>query len=245
MTLATTTKVGDLASKLPSATRIFEGYGIDYCCGGDTSIGDACAVKGINVEEVIRALELAATSSDPATDYTASSQRGLVVHILGTHHVFTRYELARLSRLFEKVVSVHGMRHPELLSVQELFRRLYNDLSVHMSKEEHVLFPYLIEMESAFLKRSSCGVPPFGSVRYPVNMMMLEHDSAGELLRELRSRTSDYTAPADACTSYRALYAALADFERDLHRHMHLESNILFPRGIEMEAKVLGKTIGA
>jgi regulator of cell morphogenesis and NO signaling len=136
--------------------------------------------------------------------------------------------------LFEKVVSVHGVRHPELLAVQDIFRQLYDDLAPHLLKEENILFPYILQMEAAG-NGAQCETPPFVTVRNPVRMMLMEHEAAGELLRQVKTLTHDYTPPPDACISFRTLYLALENFEKDLHQHIHLENNILFPRAIEME----------
>jgi regulator of cell morphogenesis and NO signaling len=149
--------------------------------------------------------------------------------------VFTRQELARLDALMEKVVSVHGGRHRELAEVQNTFRLLADDLLPHMQKEENILFPYIAALEVAADGGEAAAAPPFMTVRNPVRMMTFEHEAAGTLLRELRRLTSGYTAPADGCISYRTLYAALENLERDLHQHIHLENNILFPRAVEAE----------
>jgi regulator of cell morphogenesis and NO signaling len=159
----------------------------------------------------------------------------LIAHIQNTHHRFTRDELARLSPLLDKVCSVHGDRHPELLRVRDIFGSLAQELTTHMMKEDSVLFPHIVRMEEAVIAHEPVIPPPFGTVRNPVSMMLDEHDNAREALRELRRMTGDYTAPPDACISYRTLYGALADFEADLHQHIHLENNILFPRAVQME----------
>ena len=143
-----------------------------------------------------------------------------------------------MARLIEKVVSVHGVRHQELFKVQEIFLRLYDDLAPHLLKEENVLFPYIIEMAKAVRSGSRCESPCFGTVHNPIRMMSVEHETAGELLSKLRRVTSNYTVPADVCISYQTLYRALADFESDLHQHIHLENNILFPRAVQMEARL-------
>ncbi len=239
MNIAGTTTVGELASKLPNAAQVFAKYGIDYCCGGGTSLADACNLAGVKVDELVRAIEQAApqgADSDRTKDYSNMSARGLVDHILGTHHVFTRSELPRLAQLIEKVVSVHGSRHPELSSVQEIFQRLHADLDPHMDKEENILFPYVVELDAAAERGSRCGPPFFVTVQNPIRMMQHEHDAVGEMLKQLRSVTSNYTTPTDGCASYQALYSALENLEMDIHQHIHLENNILFPRAVELEA---------
>ena len=159
----------------------------------------------------------------------------LVAHIKSTHHKYTREEIARLGPLLEKVCSVHGKNHPELLHIRASFSGLAQELTMHMMKEEMVLFPHIIRMEEAGIQNEPILPPPFGSVQNPVSMMEHEHDSAGAVLRAMRQAGSGYAPPPDACISYQTLYKALAEFEADLHQHIHLENNILFPRAIAME----------
>jgi len=239
MTIAATATVGEIASNVPEATRIFEKYGIDYCCGGGTSVFDACTVAGITVHELIAAIERESARSLVTRECSKLTQRALIDHIVETHHTFTREELARLEALLRKVVSVHGERHPELASVQTTFRQLLDDLMPHLLREENILFPYIARVEIADQDRTALASPPFSTVQNPVRMMMLEHETAGDLLRKLRVLTSDYVPPQGACSSYKTLYSALEEFEKDLHQHIHLENNILFPRAIQMEAEVL------
>ena len=159
----------------------------------------------------------------------------LIAHIKNTHHKYTREEMARLVPLLEKVCSVHGKNHPELRQVRDSFQSLVQELTTHMMKEERVLFPYIVRMEEAVIQKEPVLPPPFGSVQNPVSMMEHEHDSAGNALRAMREASCGYTAPGDACISYQTLYKAFTDFEADLHRHIHLENNILFPRAVAME----------
>jgi regulator of cell morphogenesis and NO signaling len=239
MTLDTTTTVRELAVTEPGATRVFEKLKIDYCCGGGRSLEAACEVAGVRTEDVWQLLAEAKKSQTPrneAINFQTASLTELVSYILDKHHVFTKEEMTRLTALTDKVCSVHGQNHPELLQVKSLFQSLCADLQPHMFKEEQVLFPYIIRLEEAVKNGRALMPPPFGTVSNPVRMMMFEHDTAGELLRELRQVTSNYTTPADGCISYRTLYQALEAFEQDLHQHIHLENNILFPRAVEMES---------
>ena len=160
----------------------------------------------------------------------------LIKHIVSTHHAFTENELIRLDSLTKKVIAAHGENHPELRTVGELVDRLAADLTPHMFKEERVLFPYISALAKANVENLAPPFAPFGTVNNPVRMMMMEHDAAGEILRDLRGVTSNYTTPSDGCMSYRTLYEALEALEKDLHQHIHLENNILFPRAVELEA---------
>jgi regulator of cell morphogenesis and NO signaling len=234
------TTVRDLAVQVPGATRVFEKLGIDYCCGGGKSLHDACMGAGISLEEVMQALEHGKErySGESAGDWQDRPLADLAAHIVEKHHGYTRAELLRLEQLAAKVAGVHGARHPELAQVLETFRGLQADLGPHMLKEEQVLFPYIAQLEQATLKRLPPPTPFFGTVRNPIAMMVQEHDDAGDLLRKLRSATSEYTVPSDGCVSYKTLYQALEELERDLHQHIHLENNILFPRAVRMENEV-------
>jgi regulator of cell morphogenesis and NO signaling len=238
MSVSTARTVRELALEIPEATRIFERVGIDYCCGGGKSLEEACATANLSVDEVLDSLEVAeqqAKSKQKDRNWQTEPLFELVAHINTTHHKYTREEIARLGPLFDKVLSVHGARHPELAQVHAAFRGLTQELTMHMMKEEAVLFPYIVRMEEAVIQKERVLPPPFGTVQNPVAMMMHEHDSAGDALRVMRQASAQYTPPEDACISYQTLYRALGDFEKDLHRHIHLENNILFPRAIEME----------
>lgn len=238
MKFTETDTVREIAVALPAATRLFESLSIDYCCGGQRPLGEACGKANVTVAEVLRSLEeLAAEQSAEADarDWQKESLTALVRHIVDTHHVYTKDELPRLEGLFEKVCNAHGERHPELFRLRELFAGLNYELSTHLLKEEQVLFPYIEHLEEAFNEQRRVMPPFFGTVKNPVRMMMMEHDTAGDTLAEMRQVSGNYAAQADACISFRTLYGALEAFELDLHQHIHLENNILFPRAEELE----------
>jgi regulator of cell morphogenesis and NO signaling len=228
--------VREIAIEHPTTVRVFESLGIDYCCGGQRSLQDACQRAGVPVD---RALDLLATVKEDSTTDTANwggaSAQELIRHIVGLHHSYVRSETPRLMTMFEKVVCRHGQAHPELASIRDLFKALTEELSAHMHKEENVLFPYFEQMEAAVARRSAPPPAVFGSVEMPISRMLADHDDAGELLSKIRVLSSGYSAPDSACPTYRALYHGLEEFERDLHQHVHLENNILFPRALRME----------
>ena len=236
---ATTEKtVRELALENATATRVFEKLGIDYCCGGNKSLEEACRTANLNIDQVLDSLEMAEQSAHAAQkdrDWQVEPLADLIAHIKNTHHKYTREEMARLGPLFDKVCSVHGNNHPELLQIRGLFQGLTQELTTHLMKEEMVLFPYIVRMEEAAIEKEPLVPAPFGTVQNPVSMMEHEHDSAGNALRAMREASNGYSAPADSCVSYQTLYKALAAFETDLHQHIHLENNILFPRAVAME----------
>ena len=230
--------VREFALEVPGATRLFEKMGIDYCCGGNRSIADACMAAHLTVEDVLSSLEATqtVTGENDQVDFRNEKLANLIDHILSTHHVFTREEIDRLGALMQKVFGKHAGNHPELEELQSLFQMLSYELGPHMMKEERVLFPYILAIEDAAANHRTLGVPPFGTVTNPIRMMMFEHDNAGSLLKRMRQVTSDYSVPADACISFQTLYKALEAFEKDLHQHIHLENNVLFPRAVILEA---------
>jgi regulator of cell morphogenesis and NO signaling len=238
MSMTAERTVRELALENAAATRVFEKLGIDYCCGGNKSLGDACRASNLSVDQVIDSLEMAEEAAHAARkdrNWQTESLADLVAHIKNTHHEYTREEMARLVPLLNKVCSVHGKNHPELQQVRASFQNLVQELTTHMMKEEQVLFPYIVRMEETVIQKEPLLPAPFGSVQNPVTMMEHEHDSAGNALRSMREASCGYMAPGEACISYQTLYKALADFEADLHQHIHLENNILFPRAIAME----------
>jgi len=236
MEFASEKTVRNLASTNPGAARIFESFGIDYCCGGERSLGQACSAAKVSVQEVVDALEKSrAEESD--RDWQEASLAELIAHIVQKHHTYVRNEIPRLIALIAKVAKVHGQNHTELEKLEASFKVLAEELALHLLKEERMLFPYIIQLESA----TTCGGRPapasFGTVQNPVRMMIMEHDSAGDLLHKMREITNDYMAPEDGCTNYKMLYQALPEFEADLHQHIHLENDILFLRAIELETQ--------
>jgi regulator of cell morphogenesis and NO signaling len=238
MSVTTEKTVRDLALENPAATRVFEKLGIDYCCGGNQSLEQACRAANLPVDQVLDSLEMAEQTTRAAQkihDWQIEPLGDLVAYINSTHHKYTREEIARLGPLFVKVCSVHGQNHPELVEIRTTFAALAQELTMHMMKEEMVLFPYIVRMEEAVIQHEPVLPPPFGRVQNPVSMMEHEHESAGAALRTMRQASGSYAAPPDACISYQTLYKALAEFEADLHQHIHLENNILFPRAIAME----------
>ncbi len=231
--------IRDIALEAPATTRIFEEFKIDYCCGGRRSIEDVCASSGIDPRVLIDRIETAILDSSSQAELAHPEDQtpsDLIDYILSKHHVFTAQEIERLTPLMAKVATRHGELHPELLQLKSLFIELTESLVPHMQKEEVVLFPYILQLEDAV--KAGLSAPPshFGTVRNPVGMMMAEHETDGERLRKMRELTNDYSLPEGACPSYTALFAGLEDLERDLHRHIHLENNVLFPAAVKLEA---------
>ncbi|HKM89724.1 MAG TPA: iron-sulfur cluster repair di-iron protein [Candidatus Acidoferrales bacterium] len=240
MIFSTETKVRDIVLSDPAARRVLEEAGVDYCCGGGKSLREACLAAGAPAEEILKQLR-EHTGEACADDAHWNSARlcDLTAHICEKHHRYVREAIARIRPLLEKVKAKHGENHRELAEIERLFLEVGGEMLMHMQKEEQILFPYIDAVEQAASGGASLEPPFFQSVRNPIRMMMNEHDSAGDLVRQIRKATVAYTPPADACTSFTALYQELRQFEADLHQHVHLENNILFPRAVEMEAAVV------
>jgi regulator of cell morphogenesis and NO signaling len=231
------TTVADIVIANPAAARVFERYAIDYCCHGQRPLDEACADAGADLATVERDLAAAVTGegdrhrTSSGADELPDDVGALIGRIVATHHTYLRRELPRLHDLMGKVVAAHGARHPEVHEVAQLLAALTDDLMPHLMKEEKVLFPLAIELLGAVEPTSfHCG-----SVTNPIRVMHHEHDRVGQLLAELRRRTDAYVPPGDACPTWRALYAGLAALEQDVHTHVHLENNVLFPRIVALE----------
>jgi regulator of cell morphogenesis and NO signaling len=237
METVTEKTVREIAIENPSSVTVFESLGIDYCCGGKTPLSDACTRANVDMDRVLELLAAAERDSEPSGtgEWSDKPLGDLIAHIVETHHGFVRRETPRIASLLAKVASRHGPLHPEVNQIEPLFTAIGQELSTHMFKEEQVLFPYVVRMEQAVLSGNSRPEAFFGSVQRPIANMVAEHDDAGALLVQMRGLSHGYTAPPDACPTFLALYRGLEEFERDLHRHIHLENNILFPRAVEMD----------
>jgi len=234
MTVATKT-VRDIALENPATIRVFEAFGIDYCCGGKKPLTEACTAKNLSVDEVVEALESTGPAEREIENWSAQPLGVLAAHIVNTHHAYVRRELPRLTELAEKVVRRHGDTKPELPAIQLKLNELGEELLQHCAKEELVLFPYITKFERAIADGTPKPHGCFGSVTNPIAMMTQEHDSAGALVARMRELSSDFNPPVGACPTFHAFYRGLHEFEQDLHQHIHLENNILFPRAIDME----------
>lgn len=240
MNISNTKTVGEIATENPTSIRAFEKFGIDYCCGGKKSLTDACTKAGVKLEEFENYLKEVERfqPNDEVPNLSKLKLTDVINYIVSKHHVFTKKEIQRLDVLITKVCDAHFEKHPEILKLNILFQHLCEDLIPHLMKEEQVLFPYILKLDEAVENEALPPRPPFGTVNNPVRMMMMEHDTAGEILLKMRQTTINYLIPDDVCNSFRALYYGLEEFERDLHQHIHIENNILFPRAIELENNI-------
>ena len=227
--------LADIVTARPSLARSLEARGLDYCCGGGTTLEDACVAGQLDTDSVLADLTADAGASDEtAPDWATMSVAELVDHLEGTHHRYLWSEMPRLSALAEKVLSVHGERHPELAEIATCYATIRADLEPHLTKEERVLFPMVRELAAA----STAQEFHCGSLSNPISVMLNEHDTVGELLARLRDLANGYRTPADCCASYDALFTGLAEMEADTHLHIHKENNVLFPAVIALEQRL-------
>jgi regulator of cell morphogenesis and NO signaling len=235
---ATTQSIREIISTQSSAAAVLQRFDIDLCSHADESLLQACAALQLSVEQVLEKLTDAAASehgTGPA-DLAGYSQSRLIQHIVRSHHQYVRHELPRLGEMARKLSAKHGERQPELMRIDALLEALQAEMFAHLSKEEQILFPYIVQMEEEADGCASQARACFQSVAQPVSMMVQEHEMAEGLVAEMRKLANDFNAPAKACATHIALYAGLHLFESDIRQHVHLENDILFPRAIEMEA---------
>lgn len=228
--------VGELVTKDYRTASVFKQYGVDFCCNGNISIDAVCAKNKINTDELIAKLEeVLKANTTSSTDFDSWPLDLLADYIEKKHHRYVDTKCLEIIPYITKIANVHGGRHPELIEVEELFKASAGELAKHMKKEELVLFPYIRKMVKATQDSSVKAEPHFGTVRNPIKMMMMEHDTEGDRFRKISSLTNNYTVPEDGCNTYRVTFSLLKEFEEDLHMHIHLENNILFPKAIKME----------
>ena len=229
--------VREIALENPSSIRVFESLGIDYCCGGKRPLSDACSHARVDLDRVVELLESAKRDlqAPEAGEWREKPLHELIEHIVAKHHGYVRQEGPRIQGMLTKVLAKHGGAHPEIAKINELFTAIVQELSTHMLKEEQVLFPYIHRMEQALQAGMPVPAALFGTVKRPIANMVADHDDAGALLAQIRDLSGGFRIPAGACPTFVGLYSGLEAFERDLHHHVHLENNILFPRAIEME----------
>lgn len=231
--------LSEIVKKNYKAAAVFEKFGLDFCCRGNKLISNACEEKGISKEELTSELSKLDEQDTPSEKFDNWELDFLSEYIINVHHKYIRDMIPVVSAHTDKVASVHGKNHPETIKVANNFSIVYKDLKQHMMKEEQILFPYikyLVKTKNNSLKAEQ---PYFGTIKNPIRMMESEHESAGDLLYEIRKLTNNYSAPEDACNTYKVLYKELKDFEEDLHQHVHLENYILFPKSVQLEEQLL------
>ena len=228
--------IGELVAKDYRTASVFKKYSIDFCCQGNRTIQDACDKKNIDSKKVLEDLDtLVQTKSEATTDYQSWPLDLLADYIEKKHHRYVQDKTLEIQPYLDKICRVHGEHHPELFEIKNEFNASAGELAAHMKKEELILFPFIRKMVKVKQENSNVEAANFGTVKNPIQMMMDEHTVEGNRFRRIEELSNNYTPPQDACNTYRVSFALLKEFEQDLHLHIHLENNILFPKAVEIE----------
>lgn len=228
--------VAEYVTENIKTAHIFKKYGIDFCCGGKISLSKACEKKQVDVSQIEYELNTILSTNNYANNYDEWSLDFLIDYIVNIHHKYVLESLPIISQYANKVAKVHGHHYQEVVKVNELFHTVANELLAHLNKEEQILFPFIKQLVEAKKIGSLNNLPPFKTVNNPIQMMEVEHENAGDIFKEIEQLTNNFTAPPEACNTFRAFYAKLDEFQQDLHLHIHLENNILHPKAKELEA---------
>lgn len=232
-------EIGQFVAQDFRTAAVFSEYGIDFCCKGNRPLSSVCEKNGIAVDELLEKLNIAVSKEiNPSIDYKSWPLDLLATYIERTHHKYVEEKIPVLHQFLAKLCKVHGERHPELLEINNLFIEVSNELAQHMKKEELILFPRIKKLVKHQERNTPLEPVHFGSVKNPISMMEHEHDNAGEIFRSIAKLTDNYTPPEDACNTYKVTFSMLEEFEKDLHLHIHLENNILFPGAITLEKQL-------
>ena len=236
MTITPDTTVAEIATATPATIRIFQQHQIDYCCGGKVALGQVCRSRGLDIDAILLDLHAAAAPAAPEPTWADASLKALVEHIQTRYHEPLRLELPRLDAMLDKVVSRHGSHLPEiLLPLQQTFKHLQEELLAHMASEDRELFPFIVALEEG----GPLPVPNAAEwMQAPIALLEADHQDAGAALASIRQSTGGFAPPAWACPTFRGLYYGLAQLETDMHLHVHLENNVLFPRAARLARNV-------
>lgn len=235
--------IGEIVKINYKTSQVFQANNIDYCCGGDKTISDACREVGANPAKLIKELETLVASSDPESEYINTlSLTELSDYIVKRHHAYVHGSIPGLKKNLEKICEVHGKHYSELFAIRDLFNESAGKLTMHMQKEELLVFPFIKRLESAKKVKSPAPAASFGSVSNPIGVMIAEHQVEGDRFFEISQLSNNYLLPENGCTTYEITLKQLKDFEEDLHRHIHLENNILFPKAIDLENELIHKS---
>ena len=236
MKISPESSVGEVVKLNFKTASVFQKNNIDFCCGGDKTISEACTNAGLDTDQLIDQLEIIAEQIDPDSQYiNGLSLEELSNYIIKRHHSYVRESIPAIKKNLEKICQVHGEHHPELFEINRLFTETSGNLIMHMQKEELMLFPFIRRLEISFGNGSPLPQSPFGPVSNPISAMLAEHQAEGDRFDQISKLTANYSIPEDACITYEITMKQVRDFENDLHRHIHLENNILFPKSIELE----------
>ena len=230
--------VAEIVSENIKTADVFKKNGIDFCCGGNVKVQEVCEKKGVDFSVIKEEIENINNSPSNAHDYNSWDLDFLAEYIINTHHKYVEEANDLIIQYSDKVTKVHGHHYTEVVEINKLFHAIANELKTHMYKEEMILFPHIKELAIAKRNNTKVVPPPFGTIQNPINMMEAEHDGAGDIIKQITDLSNNFTPPAEACNTFKALYAKLEEFQNDLFQHIHLENNILFPKAIVLEQEL-------
>ena len=237
MNITENNTVAEVVTSNIKTADVFKKHGIDFCCGGGISIKKACEKNNVSFSELEKELSKINNNISNAYNYDNWKLDFLVDHIENIHHSYVVENTPLVLQYAAKVAKVHGHHYTEVVEINNLFIAVAQELASHMKKEELILFPFIKQLVKADKEGVKANQPHFGTVNNPIAMMEEEHENAGDILKEIKKLSNNYTPPEGACNTFKALYAKLEEFEQDLHQHIHLENNILFPKAILLEKK--------
>jgi len=223
--------VGEIVADDYRTAKVFEKYGVDYCCGGKTTLSDICLEQGIDRAEIVQEIEAVKnTPIERSQNYAAWTNSFLADYIINTHHTYLKENLDQIAAYTTKIAQVHGEKHPEVREIAALFAKIVTDLSAHLREEEEVCFPAIKRVEEAKKLGKSPSVEDIETIARTLEKFDVEHNEVGEAAHKIRRLANDYALPDDACNTFMITYQKLKEFEEDLHKHVHLENNVLFPK---------------
>lgn len=230
--------VAEIVVQNIKSAHIFKKHGIDFCCGGGITVEKACSKNGVDYTILRKEIEAIGDSPSRAYNYDDWELDFLIDHIINVHHSYVAESIPLLLAYANRVAQVHGHHYEEVVKINAFVKEVAQELEAHMKKEEVILFPYVKQLVKARKEGLSIPLPHFGTVNNPIQMMFQEHENAGDVFKEIAKLSNNYTPPSEACNTFRALYSKLEEFEQDLHQHIHLENNILFPKAIQLEQSI-------
>jgi regulator of cell morphogenesis and NO signaling len=233
------TTIKDIVTKNFHTAAVFEKYSLDFCCRGGKTIEEASRERGLDPVIILKEVLNISSSTDYSNRFNEWESDFLVDYIVQNHHAYVSKMISVISAHTQKVATVHGANHPEVIEIANHFAAVAAELQSHMRKEEQILFPYITSLCNAKRTGMLNLIPAFGTVRNPIRMMESEHQQVGDEMYSIRALSNGYAPPEDACTTYRIAYQELREFEQDLHQHIHLENNILFPKALELETSLI------
>lgn len=231
--------IGQIVADDYRTAQVFKNHGIDFCCKGNRSVEEVAQKNNVDASILYKEIEkIQIQKTNESIDFKSWPLDLLADYIEKTHHRYVEEKIPVLKQYLDKLCKVHGGRHPELFEINEHFKASAGELTAHLKKEELILFPIVRKMVDAKQKGIAMEKPKFGTVENPIQMMMQEHENEGDRFRKIESLSNNYTPPADGCSTYQVGFSLLKEFEEDLHRHIHLENNILFPKSIVLEKEM-------